>query len=410
MRTLIFDAIASGHHGEFLENIIYGIANSENCKFTILAHPKLEARLENAKSHCDSEIDICYIKDSQLKKLDEAKGLLERGKLELEVVKGFCSLWEINRVLLMHMNVHQLALRNSLRQKSISVRGILLDPYTPQRRSFTLRKKIHSGLTGLRKKLQFRVMLINSRLDRIFVLNDKALANSLNRCYPNRRPFASVVDPIPAAMCYCDQSIPRKVNRVERYTFLLIGSLTPRKGCMEVLQALSHLSSEELSKIRLRFVGKFVGDDGDYRRQVFAAIHNLKKNFPAVSIEVIDRYIDFSEMNLELHQANCVLAPYIDFFGSSGILGHACRQMKPLIACEQGLLGELVRELQVGMTVNPKDLACLAACLICAIRGELPFSNVAATRYVKDADYRNFCETLIGNWGDAKAKSKKNLI
>ena len=92
--------------------------------------------------------------------------------------------------------------------------------------------------------------------------------------------------------------------------------------------------------------------------------------------------------------------PILVFFGSSGILGHACRLEKPMIACEEGLLGELVRELEVGLTVNPRDSGALANCLRVALKGELPGNTVAAARYTKAADYRKFSETLIADWNE----------
>jgi hypothetical protein len=137
-----------------------------------------------------------------------------------------------------------------------------------------------------------------------------------------------------------------------------------------------------------------------YRSDVLSAIQELRLKCPAVNIEVEDRYIDFSEMNAELMVADCVLAPYLGFFGSSGILGHACRVEKPMITCEEGLLGELVRELEVGLTVNPRDSGALANCLRVALKGELPGNTVAAARYTKAADYRKFSETLIADWNE----------
>jgi hypothetical protein len=70
---------------------------------------------------------------------------------------------------------------------------------------------------------------------------------------------------------------------------------------------------------------------------------------------------------------------------------------KPLIACEEGLLGELVCELEVGLTVNPRDSGALANCLRVALQDDLPFNVGAASRYTKAADYRKFSETLIAD-------------
>jgi hypothetical protein len=60
----------------------------------------------------------------------------------------------------------------------------------------------------------------------------------------------------------------------------------------------------------------------------------------------------------------------------------------------------LVRELELGLTVNPKDLEALCGCLRIALTGKLPFNLEAARKYVEDADYKNFSNTLIADWNE----------
>ena len=399
-KILLFDATPTGHHGEFLENMIYGMPQSVRSDCVVLAHPELESRLETAKADCSSGVRLTYLEAAQLERLDRAKSLFERGRLELEIVEEACVSCSVQKVLLMHMNMHQYALKSHLRDLGISVRGILLKPYTPLRRAYTWKQKVFAGVTALRKRLQFRLMFCNPQINRVFLLNDARVADDLNRSYPKRCPFASIVDPIPAMVSRSGTLPTLEDNETGRCTFLLLGSMAPRKGCLKVLKAMQQLAVDELSLIRLRFIGKFRAEASVYRTEVLSAIQDLQTKCPEVDIELEDRYIDFSEMNDELLAADCILAPYVGFFGSSGILGHACRSGKPMIACEEGLLGELVRELEVGLTVNPKDLDDFASAMRTALLGQLPFNIDVAACYAKAADYRKFSETLIANWNE----------
>ena len=395
--SLLFDAAPSGHHGEFLENMIYGISQACSADYSVLTHPELKHRLEAAKFDTGSEIRLSYLGTAQLDLLNRANSLFERGRLELKIVEDACAEFGVKQVLLMHMNVHQYALRTRLRKKGISVRGILLNPYTPLRRANTWKSKVFAGLTALRKRFQFRLMFCNPQIDRVFLLNDARVAEELNRSYLKRLPFSSIADPIPAVVSRCEALAESQVNESQRYTFLLIGSMAPRKGCLMVLKAMQQMTVDELSQIRLRLVGKFRTGAADYRSDVLKAIQDLRSKCPELKIEVEDRYIDFSEMNAEFLAANCVLVPYIGFYGSSGILGHACRAGKPVISCDEGLIGELVRELEFGLTVNPTDPDALCGCLRIALTGKLPFNLEAARNYVKDANYINFSNTLIAD-------------
>ena len=395
---LLFDAAATGHHGEFLENMIYGIPQASSRACIVLTHPDLKSRLEAAKVDSGSEIRLNYLGTSELDSLNGAKSLFERGRLELEIVEDACAEFGVKQILLMHMNVHQYALRTGLRKKEISIRGILLNPYTPLRRAYTLKQKLFAGITALRKRFQFRLMFCNPQIDQVFVLNDARVAEELNRSYPRRRPFASVVDPVPATASRCGALVESRVNTSARYTFLFLGSMAPRKGCLKVLRAMQQMTVDELSKMRLRIFGKFRAEATVYRSEVLSAIRELQSRCAEVDIKVEDRYIDFSEMNAELMAADCVLAPYLGFFGSSGVLGHACRSGKPLIACEEGLLGELVRSHSLGLTVNPRASSALVAALRTAMAGQIEFNLDAATNYANNATYMKFVETLLKDW------------
>ena len=397
---LLFDAAPTGHHGEFLENMIYGISRSCSGDYMVLAHPDLRLRLEAAKVDSGSEIRLSYLGTAQLDLLNGVNSLFKRGRLELKIVEDACAEFGVKQVLLMHMNVHQYALRTRLRKNGISVRGILLNPYTPLRRAHTWKSKVFAGLTACRKHLQFHLMFCNRQINRVFLLNDAPVAKELNRSFSKRLPFSSITDPIPALSSRMPTVTSSFENKGKRYSFLLMGSMAPRKGCLMVLKAMQQMTVDELSQIRLRFIGKFISESADYRSDVLRAIQDLRSKCPELKIEVEDSYIDFSKMNAEFLAANCVLVPYIGFYGSSGILGHACRAGKPVIACEEGLIGELVRDLEVGLTVNPTDPDALCEHLRIALTGKLPFNLEAARNYVKDADYKNFSNTLIADWNE----------
>lgn len=397
---LFFDPASGGHHCEFLENMIYGISPAFSGDYSVLTHPDLRLRLEAAKVDNESEIHLNYLGIAELDSLNGANSLFERGRLELKIVEDACAKFGVKQVLLMHMNVHQYALITRLRKKGISVRGILLNPYTPLRRAHTWKQKVFTVITSLRKRLQFRLMFCNPQIDRVFVLNDARVAEELNRSYPIRRPFVSVVDPVPAVVSRSGVLDESELYKSARYTFILLGSMAPRKGCLKVLRAMQQMTVDELSQIRLRLVGKFRVEEVDYRSDLLSTIQDLQSKCSEVDIEVEDRYIDFSEMNAELLSADCVLVPYIGFYGSSGILGHACRVGKPVISCDEGLIGELVRELELGLTVNPKDLDALCGCLRIAQTRKIPFNIEAARKYVEDADYKNFSNTLIADWNE----------
>ncbi|MDP4644991.1 MAG: hypothetical protein NWS71_11180 [Opitutales bacterium] len=394
---LFFDAAPGGHHGEFLENVIYGIPESVASVAVILAHPDLESRLEAAKLECSSPISLDYLSGAQLDLLNATKSLFQRGRLELDIAESACAKWGAQRIFLMHMNIHQIALSYCFRQPGMSVRGVLLNPYTPMRRAHTLKQKFSAFITGVRKRMQLYVMLLNPRVDKVFVLNDARLAEDLNFGLFKRRPFASVVDPIPAIVSHSDTEVRDPDEQSERFTFLLFGSLDPRKGALETLRAIEHLSEDELAKIRIRIVGRLRGVD-DYRTSLMAAVASLRQRSPMVCVELEDRYVDIEEMQLEFTQADCILIPYVDFYGSSGVLGHACRFFKPVITCDTGLIGELARQLEIGHATNPCDPIGYSLVIRRMLTGDLVYNKASALCYQECANYKVFSEALVNAW------------
>ena len=111
-KVICFDAAASGHHGEFLENLIYGVYPDVCHDITVLAHPGLYQRLEIARAKANFPHHICYLETAELNYMDAAKGIVQIGKRQLEVLAKYLQKFEGDHVILMHMNLHQYALRD----------------------------------------------------------------------------------------------------------------------------------------------------------------------------------------------------------------------------------------------------------------------------------------------------------
>ena len=396
-KTLFFDAASTGHHGEFLENLIYGLPRRSAESSVILAHPALSKRLNQAKRNDGASVKLEYLPMSDVHWLSRAKSELKRGQCELALVGHFIQEKNLTSLVLMHMNPHRCALGSWMKYGNISIRGILLAPYISFYRTFNWKQRFVSVIGSIRRRARFRSMLRNPRIDRIFLLNDSRLARDLNRLYRGRHPFMPLVDPIPALSTFLEKGFHRvPCGSNKRHTFLLFGSMDPRKGCLEVIEALRHLAKSTLASVRFRFVGKF-REDG-YRTQVLEHIERIKSEQPGVQIEIVDRYIDSKEVDYELQQADCVLIPYVGFYGSSGVLGHACRFEKPLIACQEGLIGEIVREKRLGLTIDATNAPRLASAMDASYRKNIAYDESAARDLATAANYRHFSETLVQDW------------
>jgi glycosyltransferase involved in cell wall biosynthesis len=392
--VLLYDASATGHHGEFLENLICGLSTADSERSRILSHPDLKERLNACRQSVCSKIRLDFLTAEEVDYLQSAKGIVQIGSRQLEVLDRYID-ENVTRVVLMHMNLHQYALHTWRLPPDVEIAGILLNPYTPRSRAFGLRAQLFALLTGIRKRIQFTLLLRNQAISRIFLLNDEPMAKQLNRWYSRRPVFDSIPDPLPSRSPFIESKL--KDDHVRPFTFLLAGSLAPRKGCLETLEAIAHASKRLARPLRLRIMGRFRDEASAYRDRVMCALHRLQVELAPshMRVEIEDGFIDNKSLSRAFAESDCVLAPYLEFYGSSGMIGHACRYQKPLLACRDGLLGELVREKKLGLCVNPRNREEFAKAIIKIVNGDYEYDVSMAESYVSEARAQYFAKKLL---------------
>jgi glycosyltransferase involved in cell wall biosynthesis len=388
---LFFDSLVGGHHGEFLENVIWGVDDG-NRRYIVLAHPELSERLEAAKNASGSKIELYYLSEEELSQLQSARGVCRRSQCELDLLARYVERLEPEVVVLMHLNMHQIGLAKWRPAFSVKIRGILLSPYTPISRARGFSEKLRVGITAIRKRLQIKYMLRQPMLDRVFVLNDQKVAELFNRWYPRRPIFEAIVDPLPVAVTQCEPQ--RFKGEVGVFRLLIAGAISRRKGVLETLKALRCLLEDGTSSVELRVVGKF--PHSSYRQAVEAAAEKLlTKHGHRFSFTLIDQFVDFQELSNEFASTDCVLIPYLKFYGSSGMIGHAIYHDKPIVACDSGLIGEIVQHYGLGETVDPQSEYKFADCLRLVMQEKLNERKGKCDRVVAR---RKFATDLPENW------------
>ena len=77
------------------------------------------------------------------------------------------------------------------------------------------------------------------------------------------------------------------------------------------------------------------------------------------------------------------------------MIGHACRYKKPLLVSYEGLIGEIIRENNLGLSVDPKDIKALTYTLERIISSNFEYSEQNAKKYFEDANHIQFARNLI---------------
>jgi hypothetical protein len=141
----------------------------------------------------------------------------------------------------------------------------------------------------------------------------------------------------------------------ERSGCILFGRLAPRKGLDLLVEALSRDSS-----------GFHVTVAGEVEPSYQADLEALLERMRQQGVEVSDRTgrLSDEEVMHELASARCAVLPYRFHAGTSRVLTEAAAAGTPIIAPDHGLVAHLVREYEIGLTVDPTDAAALRSALL----------------------------------------------
>jgi glycosyltransferase involved in cell wall biosynthesis len=132
-----------------------------------------------------------------------------------------------------------------------------------------------------------------------------------------------------------------------RRVFLLFGELTGRKGIHQLLEAVRLLPAGLCSEVCLAIIGRVHPSEK-------AAIdaHLAVAESGPLQIVRQNGFVPEAEVPLYFQLADVVLAPYQRHIGMSGILLLAAAAQRPVLSSDYGLMGEVVRQHKLGLTVD----------------------------------------------------------
>lgn len=358
MKKIIFyDPDITGHHCEYLHHPASFIVNQQDVAGVIVCNAKIGNQLKHIYGVRSSLLEIVCIDDDLQQLIDQAKNLWQRGRADADCFAHYMQKLKPDLAIALHANPMQPFLNSRyFRRSKIPVRGILFDPFPLAERLGRQNKTWRWRLTALRKVCQVRWFSMNRCIDKMFILNDEKVAAFFNSISGKPSLFEAIPDPLPLHLQEVEAT--RQPARLEgRRQLLFIGSINRRKGLLETLRALERMPDSMKAKVHLRVVGRFL--DSTLRDEAVAKVDTLVEN--GYSIELCEGWVSDEQFALEMQQCDLVLAPYVGFHGSSGVIGHAAFLAKPLLATCDGLVGEIVSERCLGEVVQTRDPDLYAA-------------------------------------------------
>lgn len=175
---------------------------------------------------------------------------------------------------------------------------------------------------------------LNKNLDIMFLLNFKTNSKKIN----DRIKITS--DPIDSNKLKIDKvNIASNLLQISEPFILLFGTHTKRKGTYEFV------NNPCFTKIKKVIVGRIL----DERLMGYCDKTNLSKE-----IEIIPKYVSDEELSYLIDKSIALAIPYINWTGSSGVLGLAIVHSKVILVNDTGTIGKIAKEYNKSIFIDSK--------------------------------------------------------
>ena len=374
---LVFEPMLEGHYSDYIRHLIqYAHRQNVPIKLTFLVHPEFKVRFWDAiKAECEASHEcVDLIPFGPREHALCVHNRLPQGIRSL--FQWFTMMKYLRRTGAVHghflyIDTLQLAFALRLRvPKGITLSGILFRPTVHYEQLWQTPSNFRQHLKNYRKTLLYKRMLNHPALITLFSL-DPYFAEYASKSFKRGDKVQALPEPglfsqdlgghRPSDTVECD--IPEN-----RTCFLLFGSLTRRKGLLQVLEALQILDSKIASKTAVVFAGKL---HDEIRVEFGEQWSQLTSDTPELWMHFEDRYINPAEITDLIIRCDVVLAPYQHHVGSSNVLLWAAGAQKPVIIQDYGLIGALARDNKLGFVVDATQPQAIADAIQAYVEGDV---------------------------------------
>lgn len=351
---MLFDLSIRGHHPSYIRHLIeYWQIHKIPKNLQIVVSPRFMeehhdvVKLSQGENHQD--IHFVAITEEEEQNFNSRKSRLKRltrNFQEWEISCKYATQLEVDHCLFMYFDTCQIPLALGVKSPC-TFSGIYFRPTFHYNQFADYHSSWKHPFQQLREKIALKRIFANPKLKTVFCLDPLAVP-LLNQFHTQAK---AVYLPDPVKL---DNLKAIKIDHwrnhlkidPQRRVFLLFGALTGRKGIYQLLDSIYSLPEDLCRKMCLLLVG-----ESSIANSLDIKIREICQTKP---IQIIKYYqfVPESEVMAYFQISDVVLAPYQRHVGMSGILLLAAATNKPVLCSNYGLMGEMVRRYNLGLTVD----------------------------------------------------------
>lgn len=347
MKTmLIFEPFANGHHIEYLEHLFRN-ANSKDTHYFFCINEKLKNENSKISFKEKDNVHIIYLKNIE----DSSYNPIARS-----IILCFMLLKVIRRIKADHVFlsaiIYYFPFWHLFRLFTNVTFSVLI--YNV----YVYNWKVLGFKSKLKEAINHYLLAHATNVKSIFILSDKSAAYYYNKLFHTTK-FKYLPDPVKQFDLQDIPDIRHELNiTLKTNVFLHFGSLTERKGTVEILKSLQDIDpdiSNEFCLIIAGVVHRTIIDD------FYTLYEGLKKDF---NIIVYDKFCDYNFIASLCKSCDYILIPYKHTSQSSGVIGYGAQFGKTIIGPSENFIGKCIRKYRIGVAVSNLDASKISKLLI----------------------------------------------
>ncbi len=397
-KLLLFDLSVYGHHASYIQHLLNHISQEElTLNIDIVVSSQFLDKHADVVGLADQFPHIKFIpisskEEQALPSRKSAANRLRRVWQEWTLLYKYATQLQADHCLIMYFDTCEVPL-TARRKLPCPFSGIYFRPTLHYYEFADYKPTFKERIQQWRERLLLPHIVNHPQLQTLFCLDPLAIPTLTQFCRCSRAVY--LPDPVESISVSTEETVNLKARLgidPHKKVFLLFGALTKRKGIYQVLEALRFLSSSLSQQLCILMVGQV---DKGVKAKVDTIITDLNREKP---LQIIQHYqfVPETEVAMYFQLADAVLATYQRHVGMSGILLLAAAAQKPVLGDSYGLMGEITRRYQLGLTVDATQPEAIAEGLTQMLTQPEQFGNRQKMKqFVAQNSPKSFAQTIL---------------
>lgn len=377
-KILIFEPFLSGHRLEYIHHLHEGAIKNSGTQYYFAVSEEFEEMKKNYIWREADNITFLFLDHRQIQSL-HSKHKIARISGLVGIASKLAKKYKVDDTFFISIAEYMPWLPLFFRSGS-TISGIIYYIYLYEWQSKKTVARVKDALTLLS-------VIPIKKYKHLFLLNDPVAATYMNKKFKTKK-FHYLPDPyLPLTVDKENDKNLKESLGIEdgKKIFLHFGSMSYRKGTLNILHAISLLSHDEVKDCCFIFAGKV---NNDIKEKFYYLTDALKNK---AQILVFDEFCPPSFLSSLCEACSVIVAPYYNTAYSSGIIGYAANFQKPIVVPNEKFIGKLVKRYRLGYRIKDNSPESIAD----FIKNRNTFLSINGNRYMTTHTVDDFVQKTL---------------